>query len=143
MEEVTGTVIIPGDDTDVSGLLRFDAIDANVLLNGMFAIVMMAMGGLVAVVFAVLFKTHNLMAPEGVRQVQETTFQGAYQLWQRVGDRVEASPGVEDDLLYNLANIPVETMKKHFEGLGFKVAIDEAMDTTGTGAGDKGIDPLA
>jgi hypothetical protein len=84
--------------------------------------------------------TKDNMSPDGVRQVQETTFQGAYQLWERLGERVSETPTPQDDALYYLANIPVKILTGHMEELGFKVVRDEEVDSTDTEAGSAGAD---
>ena len=122
---ISGTVILPSDTTNTVGLIQIGSIDGNLLIAGGFIVVIIAVMALVATVYISIRGSQGSTTPDTVRQILDSTFQGAFRMWDEQGDRVRETATVEDDALYYLANVPVGMIKTHLETLGFKVTSNE------------------
>lgn len=135
-------MIIPDPGAETTGLIRFGAIDGNLVMNGLFAVAIMALAALFMLSWRSIEGNRQNVSPDGVRQIQEATFRGAYQIWTQLGHDVQQTPTPADDALYYLANVPVSAIKEHMEGLGFKVTNEETDTAAAEGTESSGSSPF-
>lgn len=118
---VSGTVILPNEGVNVSGLIGISTIDGNLLITGAFTVIALLVVALLILAWLHITATRDNMSPGAVNDILQSTFTGLMDFWRDMGDRVQETPTPVDDAAYYLANMPVEAIKQHLAELGFEV----------------------
>ena len=132
---VSGTV--DGDDTGTP----VAPIDVNQLITGFLIFIGFTLTAFVGQGFALRSDLKNSIPKDAVDAMVNPILQTTYNGWQQLGMTVKQTPGIHDDILYAIGNVPLETLAKKLEALGYELkpvpmgGTNEEANPTGAGDG--------